>query len=65
MVRLPAEDLDRLVRSTGQIIAESLRQVKISGELDALDDTPVLDVKPYLKGFARAEKYANRLGLVN
>ncbi len=38
MVRLPAENLDRLVRSTGQILSESLRQVEVSGELNALDD---------------------------
>ena len=37
MVRLPAENLDRLVRSTGQILTESLRQANITGELDALD----------------------------
>jgi two-component system chemotaxis sensor kinase CheA len=37
MVRLPAENLDRLVRSTGQILTESLRQVTLTGELDALD----------------------------
>lgn len=38
MVRLPAENLDRLVRSTGQIFAESLRQESITAELEALDD---------------------------
>jgi tRNA (adenine37-N6)-methyltransferase len=27
-------------------------EIRIS-ELDAVDETPVLDVKPYLKGFAR------------
>jgi two-component system chemotaxis sensor kinase CheA len=37
MVRLPAENLDRLVRSTGQILTESLRQASVTGELDALD----------------------------
>ena len=37
MVRLPAENLDRLVRSTGQILSESLRQSSVSGELDVLD----------------------------
>ena len=37
MVRLPAENLDRLVRSTGQILSESLRQASVSGELDVLD----------------------------
>jgi two-component system chemotaxis sensor kinase CheA len=37
MVRLPAENLDRLVRSTGQILGESLRQSSVSGELDVLD----------------------------
>jgi two-component system chemotaxis sensor kinase CheA len=37
MVRLPAENLDRLVRSTGQILSESLRQAEVSGELNALD----------------------------
>jgi two-component system chemotaxis sensor kinase CheA len=38
MVRLPAENLDRLVRSTGQILTESLRQTSIATELAALDD---------------------------
>jgi len=37
MVRLPAENLDRLVRSTGQILSESLRQSEVSGELNDLD----------------------------
>ena len=37
MVRLPAENLDRLVRSTGQILTESLRQTSVTAELDALD----------------------------
>jgi len=37
MIRLPAESLDRLVRSTGQILSESLQQWSVSGELDALD----------------------------
>ncbi len=37
MVRLPAENLDRLVRSTGLILMESLRQGSVTGELDALD----------------------------
>ena len=37
MVRLPAQNLDRLVRSTGQIVAESLRQASVIGEVDALD----------------------------
>jgi two-component system chemotaxis sensor kinase CheA len=37
MIRLPAENLDRLVRSTGQILSESLRQAEVSGELNALD----------------------------
>jgi two-component system, chemotaxis family, sensor kinase CheA len=37
MVRLPAENLDWLVRSTGQILSESLRQASVSMELDALD----------------------------
>jgi two-component system, chemotaxis family, sensor kinase CheA len=37
MVRLPAENLDRLVRSTGQILSENLRQAEVSGELNALD----------------------------
>lgn len=36
MVRLPAENLDRLVRSTGQILTESLRQATLTGELEAL-----------------------------
>lgn len=38
MVRLPGENLDRLVRSTAQILTESLRQASVAGELDALDD---------------------------
>jgi two-component system, chemotaxis family, sensor kinase CheA len=37
MVRLPAENLDRLVRSTGQILSENLRQAEVGGELNALD----------------------------
>jgi two-component system, chemotaxis family, sensor kinase CheA len=37
MVRLPAENLDRLVRSTGQLLSENLRQAEVSGELNALD----------------------------
>jgi len=37
MVRLPAENLDRLVRSTGLILMESLRQASVTGTLDALD----------------------------
>jgi two-component system chemotaxis sensor kinase CheA len=37
MVRLPAENLDRLVRSTSQILTESLRQASVTGELGALD----------------------------
>ena len=37
MVRLPAENLDRLVRSTGLILTESLRQESVAWELDALD----------------------------
>jgi two-component system, chemotaxis family, sensor kinase CheA len=37
MARLPAENLDRLVRSTGQILSESLLQSSVSGELDVLD----------------------------
>jgi two-component system chemotaxis sensor kinase CheA len=37
MVRLPAENLDWLVRSTGQILSESLRQASVSVELAALD----------------------------
>ena len=39
MVRLPAENLDRLVRSTGQILTESLRQSSIIAELDTLNGT--------------------------
>jgi two-component system chemotaxis sensor kinase CheA len=38
MVRLPAENLDRLVRSTGQILSESSRQSSVGGELDVLDN---------------------------
>jgi two-component system, chemotaxis family, sensor kinase CheA len=37
MARLPAENLDRLVRSTGQILSDSLRQSGVSAELDVLD----------------------------
>jgi two-component system, chemotaxis family, sensor kinase CheA len=37
MVRLPAENLDRLVRSTGQILTESLHQESVTGELDSLN----------------------------
>ncbi len=37
MVRMPAEDLDRLVRSTGRILTESLQQASVTAELDALD----------------------------
>lgn len=36
MVRLAREDLDRLVRSTGQILTDSLRHTSVTGELDAL-----------------------------
>ena len=40
-------------------------RIRVS-ELDAVDDTPVLDVKPYLKGFAprgevREPAWANEL----
>ena len=37
MIRLPAENLDRLVRSTGQILTESLRQESVSAELASLN----------------------------
>ncbi len=37
MVRLPGENLDRLVRSAGQILTENLRQADITAELDDLD----------------------------
>jgi two-component system, chemotaxis family, sensor kinase CheA len=37
MVRLPAENLDRLVRSTGVILMESLRHESVTGALDLLD----------------------------
>ena len=37
MVRLPAENLDRLVRSTGQILSESVRQAGITAALSALE----------------------------
>src|ERR1700691_3875297 len=37
MVRLPAENLYRLVRSTGQILTESMQQASVSLELDSLD----------------------------
>jgi tRNA (Thr-GGU) A37 N-methylase len=39
-------------------------EIRLS-EPDAVDDTPLLDVKPYLKGLPRAAKYANRPGLRN
>jgi len=38
MIRLPAEILDRLVGSTGQLLMESLRQASVTGELDTLND---------------------------
>ena len=38
MVRLPAENLDRLVRSASQVLSESLRQESITVEVDALDE---------------------------
>jgi tRNA (Thr-GGU) A37 N-methylase len=38
-------------------------EIRIS-ELDAVDETPVLDVKPYLKVLRRGARYANRLGPV-
>ena len=37
MVRMPAENLDRLVRATSRILAESLGQASVSRELDTLD----------------------------
>jgi two-component system chemotaxis sensor kinase CheA len=37
MVRLPAENLDRLVRSTGQVLRESQKQAGVTDELDILD----------------------------
>jgi two-component system chemotaxis sensor kinase CheA len=37
MVRLPAENLDRLVRSTGLILTESLRQANVTAGLETLD----------------------------
>ena len=37
MVRMPAEDLDRLVRSTGRVLTDGRRQASVTGELDALD----------------------------
>jgi two-component system chemotaxis sensor kinase CheA len=36
MVRLPSENLDRLVRSTGQILAESSRQKAVTAQLTVL-----------------------------
>jgi two-component system chemotaxis sensor kinase CheA len=36
MVRLPAENLDRLVRSTGQILTESQRQASVTEEIEGL-----------------------------
>jgi two-component system chemotaxis sensor kinase CheA len=37
MVRIPAENLDRLVRSTGQILSECLHQESVSRELALLE----------------------------
>jgi two-component system chemotaxis sensor kinase CheA len=37
MVRLPAEDLDRLLRSTGRILTGSLLQANVTGEFEVLD----------------------------
>jgi two-component system chemotaxis sensor kinase CheA len=37
MVRLPAEDLDRLLRSTSRILTESLLHASVTGELEVLD----------------------------
>jgi two-component system chemotaxis sensor kinase CheA len=37
MVRLPAQNLDRLVRSTSQIVSESLQQASVKEQLEALD----------------------------
>ncbi len=37
LVRLPAENLDRLVRSTGLVLMESQRQAGVTGALGALD----------------------------
>jgi two-component system chemotaxis sensor kinase CheA len=37
IVRLPSENLDRLVRSTSQILTESLRQAGVSGDIEQLD----------------------------
>jgi two-component system, chemotaxis family, sensor kinase CheA len=36
IIRLPAENLDRLVRSTGQILKESLQQASVTGQLNVL-----------------------------
>jgi tRNA (Thr-GGU) A37 N-methylase len=36
-----------------------------SSEPDAVDETPVLDVKPYLNGLRRVAKYAHRIGPMN
>ena len=40
MVRMPAEDLDRLVRSTGRILTESLQQASVTAELDEVSPLP-------------------------
>jgi two-component system chemotaxis sensor kinase CheA len=37
MVRMPVENVDRLVRATSRILTESLQQASVAGELDALD----------------------------
>ena len=53
MVRLPAENLDRLVRSTSQILTESLRQASVTGELDALD-SQIAEMEAECIGFRKA-----------
>lgn len=53
MVRLPAENLDRLVRSTSQILTESLRQASVTAELDALDGQ-IAEMEAECIGFRKA-----------
>ena len=43
---------NRIGITIGKLLFVRGLEIRVS-ELDAVDDTPVLDVKPYLKGFAR------------
>jgi tRNA (Thr-GGU) A37 N-methylase len=44
--------------STCELIAYEGTRVRLSGR-DAIDGTPVLDIKPYLRGFGRAARSAS------